>query len=241
MGRGWERKDHRKGMGLEKTIGGDGGMVAEFYVSIWPDWHRSKMKTVLTTPATLALFIGFLASSVQAAPPAAPGKGPFQRDLLGVYSYTQKQVLDLLEAMPQKKFDWRPAPGVRSVAETYLHIAFANYGMVKMATGKEPPAESGWSMDPAKWEKKTKDKAEIKKVLEDSFAFAQSAIGALPDADLDKKVNFFGNETTVRSVLIILTSHLNEHLGQSVAYARANKITPPWSKGDKDHMPAKKE
>jgi uncharacterized damage-inducible protein DinB len=199
------------------------------------------MKPALYTSAKLSLFIGLLASSVQAAPPAAPGKGPFQRDLLGVYSYTQKQVLDLLEAMPQKKFDWRPAPGVRSVAETYLHIAFANYGMVKMATGKEPPAESGWSMDPAKWDKKTKDKAEIKKVLEDSFAFAHSAIGALPDADLDKKVNFFGNETTVRSVLIILTSHLNEHLGQSVAYARANKITPPWSKGDKDHMPAKKE
>ena len=199
------------------------------------------MKTILSTFAKLSLFLGLLASTAHAAPPAMPGKGPFQRDLLGVYSYTQKQVLDLEEAMPQKKFDWRPAPGVRSVAETYLHIAFANYGMVKMATGKEPPAEAGWEMNPAKWEKKTKDKAEIKKILEGSFAFVHTAIEAMPDADLEKKVSFFGNEMSARAILIILTSHMNEHLGQSVAYARMNKITPPWSKGDKDHMPAKQD
>jgi len=199
------------------------------------------MKTITHTFARLSLILGLLTSTAYAAAPAAPGKGPFQRDLLSVYSYTQKQVLDLEEAMPQKKFDWRPAPGVRSVAETFLHIAFANYGMVKMVTGKEPPAEAGWEMNPAKWDKKSKDKAEIKKILEDSFAFAHAAIEAFPDADLDKKVSFFGNEMSSRAVLIILTSHMNEHLGQSVAYARANKITPPWSKGDGEHMPAKKD
>lgn len=199
------------------------------------------MKNIQTATAILSLSIGLLASHAYAASPVAPGKGPFQRDLLGVYSYTQKQVLDLVEAMPQKKFDWRPAPGVRSVAETYLHMAFANYGMVKMATGQQPPASSGWEMDPAKWEKKTKDKAEVKKILEDSFAFAHSAIEGVTDSTLDKNVNFFGNEMTVRAVLIVLASHLNEHLGQSVAYARMNKVAPPWSKSDKDHMPAKKE
>jgi hypothetical protein len=53
-------------------------------------------------------------------------------------------------------------------------------------------------------------------------------------------VNFFGHDMTTRAVLIILYGHVNEHLGQSVAYARANKITPPWSKDEKEHMPAKK-
>jgi len=81
------------------------------------------------------------------APSAAPSaKGAFQRDLLGVYSYNEKQVLQLEEAVPQSKFNWRPAPGVRSIAEAYLHIAFANYGLTKAATGKEPPADAGWEM-----------------------------------------------------------------------------------------------
>jgi uncharacterized damage-inducible protein DinB len=203
------------------------------------------MKTIRHALSAFAAAIGLLAATAHAAPPAAPGKGPFQRDLLGVYSYTQKQVLDLEAAMPQDKFDWRPAPGVRSVAETFLHIAFANYGMVKTATGKEPPAPSGWEMNPAKWDKKTKDKAEIRKILERSFDFVHTTLEALPDSDLDKTVNLMGNEMSARSLLIILASHMNEHLGQSIAYARINKITPPWTKEqearEKEHAHVKKE
>jgi len=203
------------------------------------------MKNIVRTIAIVPAMIGLLSAAAlaapaatAAAPAAAPAKGAFQRDLLGVYSDAQKKTLDLLEAIPQKKFDWRPAPGVRSVAEAFLHIAFGNYGMIKFTTGKEPPAEAGWEMNPAKWDAKTKDKAEIKKILEASFAFVHAAVPAIPDADLDKMVNFFGHDLTTRAVLIILNGHINEHLGQLVAYARANKIVPPWSKDEKAHEQA---
>jgi uncharacterized damage-inducible protein DinB len=197
------------------------------------------MKNVFRSAAIASLALGLVGAAAHAAaPPAAPAKGAFQRDLLGVYGDAEKKVLDLEEAVPQNKFDWRPAPGVRSIAEAYLHIAFGNYAVIKFATGKEPPAEVGWEMNPAKWDKKTKDKAEIKKILEASFAHVHNAIGAVSDADLDKTVNFFGHDMSVRAVLIALSGHLNEHLGQSVAYARANKITPPWSKDEKAHEKA---
>jgi uncharacterized damage-inducible protein DinB len=195
------------------------------------------MESTIRHAAIAGLLIVLSGAPAYAAGPAAPpAKGAFQRDLLGVYSDAEKKVLDLEEAVPQSKFNWRPAPGVRSVAEAYLHIAFANYGLTKMATGKEPPTDAGWEMNPTKWDKKTTDKAEIKKILEKSFAHVHEVIGALPDADLDKMVKFFGHDMTARAVLIILVGHLNEHLGQSVAYARANKITPPWSKDEGAHM-----
>jgi len=194
------------------------------------------MKNVIRNIVTVALVTGLVSATAYAAPaPTGPTKGAFQRDLLGVYSDGEKKVLDLEEAVPQSKFDWRPSPGVRSIAEAYLHIAFGNYAMVKFVTGKEPPAEAGWEMNPTKWDKKSKDKAEIKKILQASFDFVHTAIAALPDADLDKTVNFFGHDLSTRAVLIILNGHLQEHLGQSVAYARANKITPPWSKAEKEH------
>ena len=41
----------------------------------------------------------------------------------------------------------------------------------------------------------------------------------------------FGNSTTRRGVLVTILSHLHEHLGQSIAYARINGIKPPWSEG----------
>ena len=75
----------------------------------------------------------------------------------------QKKVLSLEDAIPQDKFKWRPAPGVRSISEAFLHIAYGNYGFTKGATGKAPPAEVGWGMDHAKWDAKTTDKAEIRR------------------------------------------------------------------------------
>lgn len=195
------------------------------------------MKNVIGYVSMLGLALGLLAlgltNHAQAAAPAAAAHGGFQRDWLGVVSYAENQVLTLEDAVPQATFKWRPGTGVRSVAEAYMHIAFANYGLIHAATGKEPPADAGFVKDPAKWDTKTTDKAEIKKILEKSFAFAKEAVGALSDADLDKQVKFFGHDMTARAVLIILSAHIDEHLGQSIAYARMNKIVPPWSKGDK--------
>ena len=118
-----------------------------------------------------------------------------------------------------------------------MHIAFGNDGLTSLATGKAPPAEAGWEMNPPKWDKKTTDKAQIKKILEKSFAWSRDTIKAFPDADLDKKVNFFGMQMSARAVLIALAGHVNEHLGQEVAYARSNKVTPPWSEGKPEGKP----
>jgi hypothetical protein len=38
-----------------------------------------------------------------------------------------------------------------------------------------------------------------------------------------------GRKTTLRDVCLTMVSHMHEHLGQSIAYARANHITPPWT------------
>jgi hypothetical protein len=33
-----------------------------------------------------------------------------------------------------------------------------------------------------------------------------------------------------RTAWLYATTHLHEHAGQMIAYARSNKIVPPWSK-----------
>jgi hypothetical protein len=37
----------------------------------------------------------------------------------------------------------------------------------------------------------------------------------------------------------VLVSHSHEHLGQSIAYARANNITPPWTAREQEAMKKK--
>jgi len=166
--------------------------------------------------------------------PAAPAANAtptraFQSEFLGLLDEVQKKILSLEDAVPADKFTWRPAPGVRSIAEAYLHIAFGNYTFTRTATGKEPPADAGWEMNRPKWDTKTTDKVEIKKVLEKSFDHVRTVMKDVEDADLDKKVSFFGHEMTERAVFMSLLGHLNEHMGQEVAYARANGVVPPWS------------
>jgi uncharacterized damage-inducible protein DinB len=46
-------------------------------------------------------------------------------------------------------------------------------------------------------------------------------------------VDFFGQKMTVRSVLLGLLSHMHEHLGQSIAYARMEGVVPPWTAAQK--------
>jgi hypothetical protein len=49
-----------------------------------------------------------------------------------------KQATTLADAMPADKYGWRPATGVRSVSEVYVHIAGANYLFLEIAGGHVP-------------------------------------------------------------------------------------------------------
>jgi uncharacterized damage-inducible protein DinB len=171
-----------------------------------------------------------LATFADHAQAAAP-KNVFQADFVSQLDATEKKIVSLEEAVPQDKLTWRPAPGVRSISEVYLHLAYGNYSLLKIATGKEPPADAGFDPNAPKWEAKTTDKAAIKKILEKSFDNIRTVVKGLSDADLEKKVSFFGTEMTARQALMVLLNHQHEHLGQSIAYARMNKVVPPWSKG----------
>jgi uncharacterized damage-inducible protein DinB len=164
-------------------------------------------------------------STRPAAAPAAPASG-FRADFLAQFDRVGKQIMDLAEAVPADKYSWRPAPGVRSISEVYMHIVGGN-SYIPSFMGVKPMA--GITRD---MEKSVTDKAQVVDMLKKSMAHARSAVLAVPDADLEKKVKIFGGqEVSERAVIMIIGNHLHEHLGQSIAYARANGIKPPWSEG----------
>jgi hypothetical protein len=53
-----------------------------------------------------------------------------------------------------------------------------------------------------------------------------------PESRLGESVSMFGQQATVQSLWILTTTHLHEHLGQLIAYARTNDVVPPWSRGN---------
>jgi uncharacterized damage-inducible protein DinB len=73
-----------------------------------------------------------------------------------------------------------------------------------------------------------------------SFDFVKSSIGNMSDASMENMVEFFGQKMTVRSLLLVLLSHMHEHLGQSIAYARMEGVVPPWTAAQMAAEKAKK-
>ncbi len=187
-------------------------------------------KLLLTSCLALSL-PAFAQGAAPAAPaPAAAPASTFQSDVAGVLAHVQEQMVSLEQAMPQGKFNWRPAKGVRSVAEVYLHAAGSSYFFGKQM-GFEIPAEVAAQMKT--FDKQTTDKAKIQKLLTDSFIWFGNQVKQMPDAELGKTVNFFGRDFSKRALVLIALGHYQEHLGQSIAYARSNGVVPPWSKGEK--------
>jgi uncharacterized damage-inducible protein DinB len=156
-------------------------------------------------------------------PSAAPATGARAEFLEGL-AYYEQRFIRLAEAIPAEKYSWRPGEGVRSIGEVYAHITAANYG-VAHALGMQSPS----GLDFKAIQAAATDKAKITQLLKDSFAHLRQAILAISDGDMDKPQKMFGRQTTVRGAFTVIIGHFGEHLGQSIAYARVNGVTPPWT------------
>ena len=174
---------------------------------------------------TLVSCVGVLnaqgAASTQPAGPV-PTSG-FRAEFLQLLDEVEEKLVSLAEAVPAEKYSWRPAEGVRSISEVYMHIAGGNY-LLPSFIGIDPP--SGITRD---MEKTVTDKPKVIEAMKQSFDHVRQATLRTSDADLEKKTNLFGREATYREVFLIQSNHCHEHLGQSIAYARMNGVVPPWS------------
>lgn len=132
---------------------------------------------------------------------------------------------ELAGAIPDGKYTWKPSKDVRSTGQVLLHVIASNYLYPGML-GFQPPMSTEEIM---KLDSQTMEPARIRQMLKDSYAWASKAVSSLPDSELDSSVDFFGNKMTKRALLLLMASHSHEHLGQTIAYARANNIVPPWT------------
>jgi uncharacterized damage-inducible protein DinB len=165
-------------------------------------------------------------TQVPPRPAAAPAASGFLADYAAEVDAVGKKLVDLAQAEPAEKYGWRPSPGVRSMGEVYMHVVGGNSTIPSFLGAKRM---DGITRDS---EKTVTDKAKIVELLQKSIANARAAGQSVTEADLDKKVKTFGGrEMTERQVLMLIITHMHEHLGQSIAYARMNGITPPWSEG----------
>lgn len=142
----------------------------------------------------------------------------------GEWRHVSNQLVALAEAIPADKFAWRPAPGVRSTSEVFMHIVTANFYLLSVTGPKMPP---DLKQDA---EKTIISKPEVIAWLKRSLEAVKQAHASADPKDMSRKVKIAGRDATVEGMYLRIIVHDNEHMGQLIAYARMNGIAPPWSK-----------
>jgi len=137
-----------------------------------------------------------------ARPGAAQAPPGFLEEFDGQFNASASKLVALAEAMPAEALDWAPMEGVASVAEVYMHIARYNYFYPETAMGIPSPMGRA---EYDSWEDGVRDKEQLLEILSASMDHVRQVAEHTSSSDL------------------------NEHLGQSIAYARMNGVVPPWS------------
>jgi len=178
----------------------------------------------LTTCTLSALILAAAVSSPIVAQQATPD---FLEEFELQFRASARKFVALAEAMPESAYSWRPGEGVSSIAEVYMHVASYNYMYPHQNLGLAGPVpESEYS----RWEDEVTGKAEVVEILTASMQYVRDVTDGMKSGPVDGPTGLYGRTVGEWAVLFQLITHMNEHLGQSIAYARMNGVVPPWSR-----------
>jgi uncharacterized damage-inducible protein DinB len=136
-----------------------------------------------------------------------------------------EKIQELANAIPDGKYTWKPSKNVRSTGQVFLHVVQGNYLYASFYSGQPPMSHD----ELIKLDSQTMEPARIRQMLRESYVWARTAIADTPDSLLEVQTDYFGTKITKRAMMLVLMSHSHEHLGQLIAYARANNVVPPWT------------
>ncbi len=161
------------------------------------------------------------------APLTAQAPPDFLAEFDGQFNASARKFVALAEAMPVESYDWAPMEGTATVAEVFMHVARYNYYYPDDAMDLDSPIPAS---EYDRWEGGVTEKAQVVEILSESMDYVREVAGSMSSEDLNRMTRLYGREVGDWAVLLQLVTHMNEHLGQSIAYARMNEVVPPWSR-----------
>ena len=187
-----------------------------------PSSVRRFIKTLVVASLALASWSTPVNTQDLTPQSAAAVKAAYLADI----EVMREKFIGLAKAFPQDNYTYKPMDGVRSVSEVLMLIASEGYGFAPTALG----GEAAMSRDESRALSSITDKAQVLDHLAKGFAYAKAQIEAIDPATLVSARTLFGQERSTPALALFVAGDMHEHLGQLIAYARANEIVPPWSR-----------
>jgi len=176
--------------------------------------------------AALITATGAPRAFAQSATAKDSGSSEFKTATLSGMQVMGKRAVAMANGIPAGDYMWSPGNNGRTIANLFLHLAFSLWTRPAQF-GATPPAGFDMSQKADAYENSTTDKAKVVDQLSMAFAYAQSAVQNLSDADLRKHVEAGGRDTTVETVLALWQADNSEHIGQLMVYSRLHGFAPP--------------
>lgn len=172
--------------------------------------------------------------------PTSPRLGGFRGEFLWEFEIVERQLVALAQAIPEDGYAWRPAATARPVSELFVHVALANF-MLLDALGATLPVDLYGEMNTQGTERlwtlvrkndemgeSLRDKVSVVRLLQRSLQSVQRVFLESDETELNRPLQFFAEETTVRRVYLRSLAHMHEHMGQMIAYTRCMGMNAPW-------------
>jgi len=183
--------------------------------------RRTLLRNSLITAAAAAV-PALAQTKPSSAAPTPPN--PQVDDLKRAFQRSRAFTLDVANAMPEEKYNFRTVPEVRSFGQQMVHIGHSLRGIFEQFI-EDKKASVDFSED---GKEQFTSKASVVADLEQHYQYVQDAVAKLDDAALDRNVKWFGNGTVpMRRAVRVLLDHCTHHRGQAVQYLRINGIKPP--------------
>jgi hypothetical protein len=174
--------------------------------------------------------IAFLTLVAVAQPFAASGQVQSWKDVQVADIETMKEkFVGLAQEFTEAQYDWRPMEGVRSVRDV-LALIVVEAHVFPTSWGYAPPAGAANGFGPENQRVAGFDKARMTRELGTAFDHLIGVVRGMDEAKRNEATTFFGRQMPVHAAVASATGDMHEHLGQLIAYARTNRVVPPWSR-----------
>jgi len=169
----------------------------------------------------LLIAVALIPASIARAQAAPTG---FRGEFLHQFNQSMEKIIALAEAVPAETYARRPLPAVMPMARMFAHIATYNYEYPARAMGIPTPA--GIDRDTLE---RVATKAAVVALLRNSAEHVRRVVRQMPESQLAQETTLYGRRVPQWAVLLQLIAHMDDHLGQTIAYSRVTGVVPPWS------------
>ncbi len=173
----------------------------------------------------------------------------FRGEFLWEWDIAVRQLTQLASAFPEDDYEWRPDTSARCVSEIFVHVACGTFMLLEQLGIEaprdlfpgvpEPAEERFWAFlrRNDEMESAVRGKQAVISLLGRALDSAREAISRTNDAELERSLFFFRENTTVRRVFLRLLAHTHEHMGQLIGFMRTRGIPAPWPDWRPDRRP----